>query len=118
MFNSVEFVRKLCQERNIPISKIERDLGYANGYFNAKKQTKLPYNRAVEIAEYLSISPELILTGEETEKAPTNAGERDILDEVDIGFYGAFKELSEDDKATVRDMVMLMRERRANKNAE
>lgn len=42
----------------------------------------------------------------------------DILDEVDIGFYGAFKELSEDDKATVRDMVMLMRERRANKEAE
>lgn len=39
----------------------------------------------------------------------------DILDEVDIAFYGDFKELTEDDKATVRDMVRIMRERRAKK---
>lgn len=116
MFNSVEFVRDLCRERKIPISKLEKDLGYGNGYFNVKKQTKLPYNRAVEIAEYLSVSPELILTGEE--KTPTEIGERDILDEVDIGFYGAFKELSEDDKETVRDMVMLMRDRRSGRESK
>ena len=112
MFNSIEFVRSLCRERKIPISKIEKDLGYGNGYFNVKKQTKLPYNRAVEIAEYLSVSPELILTGEETEKAPTVSGERDILDDVDVAFYGEYRELSEHDKETVRDMVRIMRERR------
>lgn len=112
MFNSIEFVRNLCRERKIPISKIEKDLGYGNGYFNVKKQAKLPYNRAVEIAEYLSVSPELILTGEEAEKAPTEAGKRDILDDVDVAFYGEYRELSEDDKETVRDMVRVMRERR------
>lgn len=29
----------------------------------------------------------------------------DILDDVDIAFYGEYKELSEDDKAVLRDMV-------------
>lgn len=39
----------------------------------------------------------------------------DILEDIDIAFYGEFKELSEDDKQTVRDMVTLMRERRAKR---
>ena len=30
--NSVERVKALCKERHIAISKLERDLGYANGY--------------------------------------------------------------------------------------
>ena len=44
-----------------------------------------------------------------------SSGERDILDEIDIAFYGEFKELTEDDKETVRDMVRVMRERRSKK---
>ena len=37
------------------------------------------------------------------------------LSQVDIAFYGEYKELTEEDKETVRDMVRLMRERRAAK---
>lgn len=54
----------------------------------------------------------------QTEKAPTGSGERDILDEIDIAFYGEYKELTEDDKETVRDMVRVMRERRAKKQEQ
>ena len=51
-----------------------------------------------------------------TEKAPAVSGERnDVLDEVDIAWYGDYKELDEDQKATVRDMIRVMRERRAKK---
>ena len=42
----------------------------------------------------------------------------DILDDVDVAFYGDYKELSEDDKAVLRDMVKVMRARRAKKNQE
>ena len=31
--NSVERVKQLCKEKEIPISKLEKELGYANGYF-------------------------------------------------------------------------------------
>lgn len=43
------------------------------------------------------------------------SSKRDVLDDVDIAFYGDYKELDEDDKETVRDMVRIMRERRAKK---
>lgn len=48
-------------------------------------------------------------------KTPTVSGERDILDEVDIGFYNGYRDLDEADKEVLRDMVRIMRERRANK---
>lgn len=79
MFNSVQFVRDLCQERKIPIAKLERECGFANGYLNPKKMAKLPYDRAAAIAEYLDVSVELILTGEE--KAPAKASERKFKDD-------------------------------------
>lgn len=118
MFNSVQMVRDLCKAQNIPIAKLEKDCGFSNGYLNPKKMAKIPYDRAVVIAEYLGVSADLILTGEESKKAPTETGERDILDEVDIGFYQGFKELTEEQKDTIRDMVQVMRERRAKKEAD
>lgn len=116
MFNSVQYIRDICQQRKIPISQLEKECGFSNGYLNPKKISKISYERALIISEYLSISVESIMNGPESEKAPTQQGESgDILDEVDVAFYGAYKELTEDDKETVRDMVRLMRERRKGK---
>ena len=42
----------------------------------------------------------------------------DVLEEVDVAFYGDFKELNDEEKETVRDMVRLMRERRAARPKE
>ena len=62
MPNPVEFVREKCKEKGIKISKLEQDLGYSNGYFNPKKLKKIPYERAVEIAEYLGCEIEPLLS--------------------------------------------------------
>ena len=118
MFNSVQYVRDICKQRGIPVSQLEKDCAFSNGYLNPKKMTKLPYDRAQIIAEYLCISVEMILTGFETEKAPTESGECEVLDDIDIAFYGEYRELTEDDKETVRDMVRVMRERRAKKQEQ
>ena len=69
MFNSVEYVRNICKERRIAVSALEKACGFSNGYLNPRKMVKLPYDRAVTIADYLSIPVEQILTGE-TKKAP------------------------------------------------
>ena len=111
MFNSVEFVRQICHERGIPICQLEKDCGFSNGYLNPKKMTTLPYKRAQIIGEYLHISPERILTGRD----PQHPGSGDILDQVDIAFYGDFKELDPEQQETVRDMVRLMRQRKQNR---
>lgn len=70
----------------------------------------------LKAAEVLGVSYSYLLNGvEEKENAPTADSKGDILDEVDIAFYGDYKELSEDDKATLRDMARIMRERRSKK---
>jgi len=72
--NSVERVKSLCKERKIPISRLEKDLGYSNGYIGQLRKGVFPANRLVEIAQYLSVSTEFLLTG--TEKAPIPEDER------------------------------------------
>lgn len=63
--NSVERVRAILAERNIPVSKIEKDLGYSNGYIKKIKRGAFPDKRLEEIAEYLSVSSYYLLHGEE-----------------------------------------------------
>lgn len=78
--NGVDRVKAICKERKIPISKLERDLGYANGYIGQLRKGVFPSDRLMEIAEYLSVSHTYILTGEQIEKAPTNSGEHSVSD--------------------------------------
>ena len=63
MFNSVQYIRGLCRDREIPISKLEKECGFANGYLNPKKLKKIPYERALIIAKYLGIDINDILNG-------------------------------------------------------
>ena len=58
--NAVEFVKKLCKERHIPLSRVEHDLGFANGYIGQLKKGTFPYERLVMIAGYLDVSPEYL----------------------------------------------------------
>ena len=67
--NSVERVKSICRERKIPIYKLEKDLGFSNGYIGQLRKGVLPDDRLALIAEYLSVSVEYLMTG--TEKAPT-----------------------------------------------
>lgn len=50
----------------------------------------------------------------QVEKTPTYPGEREIdMTDVDVAFYGEYKELTDDDQKTIRDMVRVMRQRRS-----
>lgn len=53
MVTGVEYVRQLCKEKGIPISKLEKDLGFGNGYFNPRKLRRIPLEKAMAIADYL-----------------------------------------------------------------
>ena len=69
--NSVERVKTICKDRKIPISKLERDLGYSNGYIGQLRKGTFPNDRLKEIAEYLEVSIDYLMTGEEKEGAET-----------------------------------------------
>lgn len=53
--DSVEKVKAICKERHIAISKVEKDLGYANGYISGLKKGVFPYKRLLAIADYLQV---------------------------------------------------------------
>lgn len=78
--NSVERVRAICKGRKIPISRLESDLGFSNGYVGQLKKGVFPADRLAKIANYLGVTTDYLLTGEETKKAPTPEDERVIDD--------------------------------------
>ena len=82
--NSVEKVKALCKERKIPISRLEKDLGYSNGYIGQLRKGVFPSDRLQQIADYLNVSADYLMTGS-TEKdvfnkefALTSRDQRDI----------------------------------------
>ena len=83
--NSVERVKTICKDRKIPISKLERDLGYSNGYIGQLRKGTFPNDRLKEIAEYLEVSIDYLMTGEEKEGGETyyiNEETRAIAQEI------------------------------------
>ena len=83
MSNGVQTVRAICLDRGIPISTLEKDCGFSNGYLNPKKLVKIPYDRALIIAKYLGIPASLILEGEENAPTLTEKDERDIARDLE-----------------------------------
>lgn len=113
-----ENIIALCKERGIKGGKMCTDIGMSKGILTDLKmgrQNGISASNAQKIASYFGVSVGYLL-GEEAEKTPTKAGERTVdLSEVDFAFYGDYKELSEAEQETLRDMVRIMRERRASR---
>lgn len=83
--NSVERVKTICKDRKIPISKLERDLGYSNGYIGQLRKGTFPNDRLKEIADYFGVSVDYLMTGKEKEGGETyylNDETREIAQEI------------------------------------
>jgi len=106
-------LKELCDAKGVSPYKACTDVGLNRAAVAKWKGGSQPNGAtAVKLAEYFGVSVDYLLG---KEKAPTQKGERDILDDVDVAFYGDYKELSEDEKEILRDMARVMRERRKNK---
>lgn len=81
--NSVERVRAICKERKIAISKLEKDLGFSNGYIGQLRKGVFPADRLAAIADYLSVSPEFLMSGQEKTPVLTKKDERDISKDLE-----------------------------------
>ena len=109
-------LKRLCDERGISAYKACTDIGLNRAAVAKWKNGSIPSGTtAAKLADYFGVTTDYLL-GKEDKKAPTETGKRDILDEVDVAFYGDFKELNDDEKETVRDMVRLMRQRKEKRS--
>ena len=114
--NSVERVKAICKERKIPISKIERDLGYANGYIGQLKKGVFPADRLQDIAEYLGVSSEYLLNGDEKESDKyylndeTAEMAQALFENRDLRvLFDAARDASPEDLKTTYDMLMALK---------
>lgn len=108
MENLFARIESLCEKKGIRPGRLCDEVGLSRGLMTDLKMGRkktVNAETAQKIAGFFGVSVGYLLGQEQS----------DILDQVDVAFYGDFKELNEEEKETVRDMVRLMRERRAAK---
>lgn len=109
-----ETIQSMCQAQGIRPGRLCDELGISRGLMTDLKMGRkkgVNAHTAQKIATYFGVSVGYLL-GQEENAAPVGA-RQDVLEEVDVAFYGDFKELDEAQKEAVRDMVRLMRQRRS-----
>ena len=107
MDNLYENIEALCTQRGIRPGRLCNELGLSRGLITDLKMGRkksVNAETSQKIAAYFGVSVGQLLGQEDGS---------DILQQADVAFYGEFKELNDEEKKAVRDMVRLMRERRA-----
>ena len=113
MDNLYQRIEALCAQKGIRPGRVCDELGLSRGLMTDLKMGRkkgVNAQTAQKIAGFFGVSVGYLLGQEEM---PTESA--DVLDQVDVAFYGDFKELNEEEKEAVRDMVRIMRNRRAAK---
>ncbi len=111
MDNLYARIQTLCLENGIRPGRLCDELNLSRSLMTDLKMGRkktVNAETAQKIAGFFGVSVGYLL----------GHGEGNILEDVDVAFYGDFKELNDEEKETVRDMVRLMRERRAAKQRD
>ena len=121
--NSVDRVKNICKERKIPISRLELDLGFSNGYIGQLKKGTFPADRLNSIANYLNLSPQYIMTGQENETEQyyhdneTAQMAQEIFENKELRLlFSAARDASPEDLKTTHDMLMALKRKERGYN--
>ena len=118
MANLYESILSLCERDGIRPGRLCDELGISRGLMTDLKMGRkkgVNAETAQKIASFFGVSVGHLLGIEGSDAVNENQVN---LDQIDVAFYGDFKELSEEEKETVRDMVRIMRQRRADKQGK
>ena len=105
MCNLYDRIKTACEEKGLTVSALCLAIGTSKSTLsdlNSGRKKTLSAQTLHKIAEHLGVTTDSLLGNESA----------DVLDQVDVAFYGDFKELSEEQKEAVRDMVRAMRARK------
>lgn len=117
--NSVERVKSICKDRKIPISKLEKDCGFSNGYIGQLRKGVLPDDRLIKISEYLNLSVDYLMIGEERTETDgyyynkeTADMAQQIFENKDLRvLFDAAKDASPEDLKTTHEMLMALKKK-------
>lgn len=113
--NAVERVKTICKERKIPISKLESDCGFSNGYISQLRKGVFPDDRILKISEYLNTSVNYLMTGKDMEFT-VEIAETDVelskMEERLKEYALKLSKLSKSDQENIMYMIDYMSKRR------
>lgn len=107
-----DILQALCDEKGVAMSSLLDSIGMSRGNIARWKSGMVPKAATkIKLAEALGVDRARL--EEPAERAGASAP--DILDEIDIAFYGDYKALDDEQKEILRDMARTMRRRREEK---
>lgn len=93
---TLENIKTICREnKNISITTLEQELGYSNG--SLAKAKDIPSSRIYEIANYLGVSMEYLMTGK---KPDIPVFELEHLELIEL-----YSKLKEEQKSAVMNLL-------------
>ncbi|MCR1907490.1 helix-turn-helix domain-containing protein [Flavonifractor plautii] len=107
-----DIFKLLCEKKGVSPKKATEDIGLSNSITTKWKKTgATPKGDTLQrIADYFGVTTDYLLTGEETKKAPTQEGEREIgFDDFTYAFYEESKDLPDEKKKMLLEMARFMK---------
>lgn len=110
-----EIFEQLLQLHHVTAYQVAKATGIAQSTLSDwKKGRSIPKTDKIQkIADFFGVSLQYLMTGENP-----SPPQPDILDEIDIAFYGDYKALDDEQKEILRDMARTMRRRREEKEGK
>lgn len=82
-----DYIKVLAKQKGTSAAKIERELGFANGYISTSRDSSLPYARLLQIAKCLDVSVEYLWSkGESSSNSFTGPVLSDDEDELLVAY--------------------------------
>lgn len=109
-----ERIKEMCRQRGIAVSKLEKDLGFANAYIVQLNPETIQHGRLQKIADYFGVTTDYLLTGETSDgyyiNPETAATAQAILESKELSLlFDAAQDADPEDLRAVYDMLLALK---------
>ena len=106
----VDRIRQLCVKNHTSITKIEVELGFANGTIGkwAKGKRKPPLEKVLAIAETLNTTADYLYNGQK-ESPPPPKGERASDDDIKFALFDGYEHITDEMYEEVKRFARMVR---------
>ena len=113
-----DIFKLLCEKKGVSPKRATEDIGLSNSITTKWKKTgATPKADTLQrIADYFGVTTDYLLTGEESKKALTPEGEREVSDDdIMFALWGDSEDVDKDDLDDVKRYAAFVRERKKRK---
>ena len=109
-----ERIKEMCKQRGIAVSKLEKDLGFANAYIVQLNPETVQHGRLQKIADYFGVTTDYLLTGETSDGYYLNPKTAEvalaITENKDLSLlFDAARDADPEDLRAVHEMLLLLK---------